>query len=59
MPYRNGDITFYVCRDAKNSRLEIDVLFNVHRHTRKKTIRVLLLGVEPKTFRLVARMLNH
>ena len=28
-----------------------------HRHTRKKEIRVLLSGVEPKTFRLLVRML--
>ena len=29
------------------------------RHTRKKEIRVLLSGVEPKTFRLLVRMLYH
>ena len=30
-----------------------------HRHTRKKEIQVLLSGVEPKTFRLLVRMLYH
>ena len=30
-----------------------------HRHTRKKEIRVLLSGVEPKTFRLLVRMVYH
>ena len=30
-----------------------------HRYTRKKEIRLLLSGVEPKTFRLLVRMLYH
>ena len=30
-----------------------------HRHTRKKENRLLLSGVEPKTFRLLVRMLYH
>ena len=37
-----------------------DLLFSErHRHTRKKEMRVLLIGVEPKTFRLLVRMLYH
>ena len=39
---------------------ENDELFNEwHRHTGKKEIRELLSGVEPKTFRLLVRMLYH
>ena len=32
---------------------------DTYRHIRKKEIRVLLLGVDPKTFRLLVRMLYH
>ena len=43
-----------------SSRLENDLLFSEwHRHTQKKEIRVLLSGVEPKTFRLLVRVLYH
>ena len=39
---------------------ENDVLFSEwHRYARKKEIRVLLSGVEPKTFRLLVRLFYH
>ena len=43
-----------------NDLNENDLLFSkLHRHTRKKKIRVLLSGVEPKTFRLLVWTLYH
>ena len=49
----------FVSKSKNLIGFENDALFSKwHRHTRKK-IRVLLSGVEPKTFRLLVRMLYH
>ena len=55
------DPTIVNILELKNKKsYENDILFSEwHRHTQKKEIRVLLSGVEPKTFRLLVRMLYH
>ena len=56
IPCQSAD---YQSEENNNNRVRMMYYSKSHRQTRKKEIRVLLSGVEPKTFRLLVRLLYH
>ena len=60
LQHREENIKGFLQGRTNYNQVENGVLFSKwHRHTRKKEIRVLLSGVEPKTFQLLVWMLYH